>query len=539
MNYNWKQAVKSAQRHGSASSGTLSGFEHIKFESVNGTVVFTNASQNQKVIESLTECGVRTIHFFGLNNAVYTQLNSQDISTVKALTRAIVDGVIKIGGAYSCVNNLGAESLAGAATLAAETPVPILLSEGDEFYGSVNSTKVIRGAASWHMWRAHVGTTNNGTKLEPNRVYMCGGIEEALVSNTDGTTIWRDPPPIWAAYNGRSKLVTAGRRRRLFITLVTETYTRIFGVNSQALVDALDTGEASKVTLWPNTSAADVTNALRILNPGETILIGKHFRYQFKYAEVEIDLFVRDLQGDLIDIKCDILACVPLPQDAHCYHDTAFERLATIKSQLKPKTLANLAELFQTDPASLTAFLTRDPRATSLTEKICYVDQRQEGTTGWLKPAAIADLEGVALVTNRLGTWSLRTGRPVSSYRRAADGPAHITFGDVPCGPLSNETELIGYCAGAERLSEAMCALQEGIEVQPTYEHEKYAAGLSAVLKKREMAQTVDMNMSELALLVVTLIGQRCGADGLRQLVEFLEFEISCEQTFPSSLSDE
>lgn len=179
MDFDWKRAVAKAQRHGSASSGTLAGFSNIRFLRDGALWKFQNVGGGPDTVGEWDKIPVRTIHFLG-ENATFTQLNSKDTYIIEELTQSIIRGDVKITGPYSCVNHLGASPPDDAPSISAPVPVPIKLRPGDVYYAHLDMVRVTRGAASWYIHKAHfeqeTGSGGGRAQLETTRVYMCGGI---------------------------------------------------------------------------------------------------------------------------------------------------------------------------------------------------------------------------------------------------------------------------------------------------------------------------------------------------------------------------
>ena len=184
MDFDWKRAVAKAQRHGSASSGTLAGFSNIRFLRDGSVWKMQDVSGDPISVEEWKDIPVQTIHFRG-EHAIFTQLNSKDMYVIEELTQSIIRGDVKITGPYSGVNHLGAYPPDDAPTILAPVPVPIKLRQGDTYYATLDMVKVTRGAASWYIHKAHfeqnTGSGGGRAQLETPRVYMCGGTKAESV----------------------------------------------------------------------------------------------------------------------------------------------------------------------------------------------------------------------------------------------------------------------------------------------------------------------------------------------------------------------
>ena len=376
MNYNWKAAVRNAERHRSASSGTLSGFRRIKFYSSQGKVYYKQVTGNVKEVGSLTDIGPRTIHFAGVNGATFTELNSHDHAIIRALTQAIINGDIKITGSYTCANKLGQAPSPDAGELVAESPVPICVNDDDDFSATVGKVRVTRGSATWYIWKAHLSYQAGDRELDPGRVYMMGGDESIRVPQEESDVIGGDTRTRAYHYSGKSNLLTEGKVPRLFLILTTVGSSRLMGVASQNVVDHLVAGgsKTKDVYLRELDSPNDATNCLQVIRPGWTINERSHTKLTFKHKNLNINLYLSGSSVQVENIRAVVLNTVPLPEMSWGYHCEALMQMYRIKKTFPNNDLSEYAALFGTDVRSFLDYYTRAPARAPGGQSLCYID---------------------------------------------------------------------------------------------------------------------------------------------------------------------
>ena len=156
-----------------------------------------------------------------------------------------------------------------------------------------------------------------------DRVYMTGGDDCIRISDAETTNhiIRRERLYREIFESGKSCLLTAGKKTRLFITVVYPHHSRILSANSHALAVAYDSDKTSEVYLRQKPEQYDVTNSLEVMHPGEHIVTTNVTTMKYKVNNLIINLFLMGADDKPVEIMLHRAKVIPLPADAVAYLD--------------------------------------------------------------------------------------------------------------------------------------------------------------------------------------------------------------------------
>ena len=442
MDYDWKRAVRNADRHGSASSGSLGRCRSIKFWTQGNEVIYRDCRNNTKIIRDLREIGPRSILFFGhQDGAIFTLPNTEETAIVMALTTAIIAGRVKIDGEFDCVNSLYTGSNTNAASFTAESPVPICTSEDMILTGKVGRVRVTRGAASWYIWKAHFGHPHDTDELEPDRIHMCGGLGEKHIRLQESARR-HFTKQVFDAYSGRSRLLVGDVVRRTALIATNELgEQRIRVVQDEGVIQ-----DQVVEDIWFKRAPGheyDATQYYQMEVHGLSAREEPGYLFSFRKGEKTYKIYDRHKSFASTNLEVTEVEVVPTGRVAHDDVVKALFEVPKAMGTLRIRNLRGLAQAFCTTEQGILAHFSRAPQQFYQLNKVSYIDIEVPGETQvTLRPESFDKLRGVTLLQVGHTLWSAGTGRPVS--RLLKNDVVRVEYGNRAAQVAIEGDELIG-----------------------------------------------------------------------------------------------
>ena len=360
---------------------------------------------------------------------------------MKALTKAIIAGRVKIDGEFDCVNSLCTGSNTNAASFTAESPVPICTSEDVILTGKVGQVRVTRGAASWYIWKAHFGHPHATDELEPDRIHMCGGFGEKHIHLPDSAQR-HFTKQVFDVYSGRSKLLVGDVVTRTALIATSELEEQRIRVVQDDGVIQDQVVEDIWFTRAPGYEY-DATQYYQMEVHGLFAREEPGYLFSFRKGEKTYKIYDTHKPFENTNFEVTEVELVPTGRVAFDYVVKALIEVPRAMGTLRIRNLRGLAQAFSTTEQGILAHFSRAPQQFYQLNKVSYIDIEVPGEPKvTLRPESFDKLRGVTLLQVGHTLWSAGTGRPVSSLLK--NDVVRVEYGNRAAQVVIEGHEMIG-----------------------------------------------------------------------------------------------